>query len=70
MKEEIILKERIQLLEKEIDTLTETLKEINKAMEGLKELELEVRAIKLYLTQVHPDFKENYPKIIKKIRDS
>ncbi|MFN3740295.1 MAG: hypothetical protein ACK4TF_06425 [Thermodesulfovibrionales bacterium] len=68
MKEEIILKENIKLLEKEIETITERLEKLEKALSHLKDLDTEIRAIKLYLSKKYPDFKEHYPEIIKKVK--
>ncbi len=68
MKEEIILKENIKLLEKEIDTITDRLQKLERALSYLKDLDTEIRAIKLYLTKKYPDFKEQYPEIVKKVK--
>ncbi len=68
MKEEIVLKERIKLLEKEIETLTERIKVLEDGLAELKELDLEIKAIKLYLSKINPDFKGQYPEIIKKVK--
>ncbi len=68
MKEEIILKENIKLLEKEIETITERLGRLEKEVRELRELALEVKALKLYLSKTDPKFKEQYPEIIKKVK--
>lgn len=68
MKEEIVLKERIKLLEKEIETLTERVVTLEKALHEFKELDREIRAIKLYLSKSNPEFKAQYPEIVKKVK--
>jgi len=68
LKEEIILKENIKLLEKEIETLTERLRVLEGALREFKELDTEIKAIKLYLSKTDPKFKEQYPEIIKKVK--
>ncbi|MEM2956625.1 MAG: hypothetical protein QW041_03585 [Candidatus Pacearchaeota archaeon] len=67
MKEELIFKEKIKIIEKEIITLTEKIENLEKAITSLSELKNEVKALKLYLNRLNPDFKSEYPKIIKKI---
>ncbi len=46
--------ERLNLLEKELDGLTEKLDELD--------------GLKLFLGRVHPEFKKQFPEIIKKLR--
>ncbi|MEW6570253.1 MAG: hypothetical protein AB1390_03625 [Nitrospirota bacterium] len=67
MKEEIVLKERIKLLEKEIMTLTEKLEDVSKASKEIEDLKQEIKGLKLFLSRVHPEFKNKLPEIIKKI---
>jgi predicted nucleic acid-binding Zn-ribbon protein len=66
MKEEIILKERISLLEKEISTLTEKAEGLEKAIKDMDSLRIEIKAIKIFLGRLHPDFKKEFPEILKK----
>lgn len=67
MKEEKLLKERINLLEKELATLTEKLEEIESALEEIGDLKIEIKGLKLFLGREHPDFKSQFPGILKKI---
>lgn len=67
MKEEILLKERINLLEKELVTLTEKLETINGALKDVDDLKQEIRGLKLFLGRVHPEFKDKFPEIMQKI---
>ncbi|MFN3395775.1 MAG: hypothetical protein ACK4Z9_03145 [Thermodesulfovibrionales bacterium] len=68
MKEEKYLKERLSLLEKEISTLTEKFDSLNSALKELEELKQEIKGIKLFLGRVHPDFKSQFPDIVKKLK--
>lgn len=68
MKEEKYLKERLSLLEKEISTLTEKCDSQSSALKELEELREEIKGIKLFLGRVYPDFKSQFPEIMKKIR--
>ncbi|MEW6003068.1 MAG: hypothetical protein AB1638_10535 [Nitrospirota bacterium] len=67
MKQEIIMMEKINLLEKELVTLTERLEIVNKALKELEDLKLEIKGLKIFLARVHPDFKGQFPEIIKKL---
>jgi hypothetical protein len=67
MKEEIILQEKIKLLEKEIATLSDMVsahKEMSDDIEGLK---LEIRSLKLFLSRHFPEFKDEYLRIMEKV---
>lgn len=68
MKEEKYLKERISLLEKEISTLTEKFDGLSPVLKELEELKQEIKGIKLFLGRVHPDFKNQFPDIVKKLK--
>lgn len=69
MKEEIILKEKIRLLEKEIGTLAEDLAGCNAAIKDLADLSLDIKGLKLFLGRVHPEFKKEFPEIVEKIKN-
>lgn len=68
MKEEIVLRENLKLLEKEIETLTERVERLEKGLEDLKDLDREIKALKLYLSKKDPEFKKQYPGIFKKLK--
>lgn len=68
MKEEKYLKERLSLIEKEITTLTERFDGLGPALKELQELKQEIKGIMLFLGRIHPDFKTQFPEIIKKIK--
>ncbi|MGB9716522.1 MAG: hypothetical protein ACPL1G_08975 [Thermodesulfovibrionales bacterium] len=67
MKEEKILKERINLLEKEIATLTEKIEEMESTLKEMNDIKLEIKGLKLFLGREYPGFKNQFPEIIKKI---
>ncbi|NWF52448.1 MAG: hypothetical protein HXY47_05130 [Nitrospirae bacterium] len=67
MKEEKILKERINLLEKEIAILTEKIEDMESVLKEINDLKLEIKGLKLFLGREHPKFKNQFPEIIKKI---
>jgi prefoldin subunit 5 len=67
LKEEIILKERINLIEKELSTLTEKIEAINTALKELEDLKQNIKGLKLFIGRVHPEFKNKFPEIMQKI---
>jgi len=54
MKELVILKEQIALIDKEIKIISEKIDLIDKKLNKIEDIELEVKAIKLF-------FKNNFP---------
>lgn len=67
MKEERLLKERFDLLEKELITLVEKLDKIAAALEEIGDLKHEIKGLKLFLGRTYPDFKKEFPAIMQKI---
>jgi chromosome segregation ATPase len=67
MKEEIILREKISLLEKEIATLTEQLEKTRTRLADLDDLKDELRGLKVFLGRLYPEFKSEFPEILQKI---
>lgn len=67
MKDLMGIKEQIALLEAEIKVISEKILEINKEINKLKDLELEIKAIKLFLKRNFSDFTKEYPEILKKL---
>lgn len=67
MKEEIILNEKIRLLDREVVTLTEKLDAISKTLKEMEDLKKEISALKVFLGRVHPELKSELPEIIKKL---
>ncbi len=69
-KEEQTMEERVRLLEKEIQTLTAELQRFSSQLESLDEMRLEMRAIKVFLGRKYPEFKNELPEIVKKIKEN
>ena len=67
MKEERILKNRLNLLEKEIATLTDHVERINSRVKEFADLKNEIKGLKLFLGRSHPEFKNKFPEIMQKI---
>lgn len=67
MKEERILNEKIRLLEKELATLTEKVEGMSVLLNEIKDLKRQIDGLKLFLARVHPEFKSQFPEIMKKI---
>lgn len=68
MKDELILKDRLMLLEKELSMAAEKIDELRKTLEELNDVKAEIKALKLYLGRVHPDFKNEFPLIVQKLK--
>lgn len=67
MKEEIILEEKIKLLERELVTLTEKLDAVNTALKEIEDLKNEIKGLKVFIGRAHPEFKSKFPEIMQKI---
>ncbi len=61
-------REKLELIEKELTTLTERLDSIDKTLKEIEDLRLEIKGLKVFLGRVHPDFKNQFLEILKKIR--
>lgn len=61
-------KEKLELIEKELTTLTERLDSIDKTLKEIEDLRLEIKGLKVFLGRMHPDFKNQFLEILKKIR--
>lgn len=68
MKEERIFKDRLDLLEREIKTLTERLEALDTALKNMEDLRPEIKGLMLFLGRVHPEFKNQFPGIMQKIK--
>jgi prefoldin subunit 5 len=61
--------EKIDLIEKELATLTDRVEEISLALREIRDLKLEIKGIKVFLGRMHPEFKNQFPEIMQKIGD-
>lgn len=62
------VKEKVDLIEKGLATLTDRMEEISLALREIEDLKLEIKGIKVFLGRIHPDFKNQFPEIIHKLR--
>ncbi len=67
MKEERQIQDKINLLEKELITITEKIEDVSNALKDIEELKLELKGLKIFLARLNPDFKSQFPEIMKKI---
>ena len=67
MKEERMLSEKIKLLEKELTILTEKVEKAGALLKETGDLKRQIDGIKLFLVRMHPEFKSQFPEIMKKI---
>jgi hypothetical protein len=67
LKEEKGLKEKINLIEKELVMLTDKLEETSALLKEIEDLKLEIKGLKLFLGRAYPEFKSKFPEIMKKI---
>ena len=67
MKEEIVLRGKLKLLEKELETVTEKLESVSKDLKGMEDLKYEIKGLKLFLGRVYPEFKTKFPEIMQKV---
>lgn len=68
MKEEKSLKEKISLLERELATITERLEATTASLKDLEDVKRELRGLKLFIGRAHPDFKSQFPEVMRKIK--
>ena len=68
MKEEIALKEKINLVEKEVATLADKLVEFERLSADMEDVKAELKALKLFLGRQFPDFKKEFPELIGKVQ--
>ena len=69
MKEVARMKEKFDLIEKELATLTDRVEEISHALREIEDLKIEIKGIKMFLGRMHPEFKIQFPEIMQKLRD-
>ncbi len=73
MKDIIILQERLDLVEQELKTLTEKTgslaKRLDDSLRETDDLKREIKGLMVFLGRMNPDFKLQFPEILKKIDD-
>lgn len=70
MKKETTPQDKIRLLDKELATLTEKIESMGKKLEEVKDLQHEIKGLKLFLGRVYPEFKTWFPEIMQKVYKS
>ena len=61
--------ERIKILEAAVENLGDALKKRDFAVdEELADIQAELKAIKLFLSRSMPEFKEQFPQVLSKVR--
>ena len=67
MKKEKIPEESLHIIKQELITVTEKLENLRRAEKDILDLKLELKGLKLFLGRVHPEFKDQFPNIMKKM---
>ncbi len=67
MKDIIALQERLTLMEQEIKTLTDKITKLERDLKEVEDLKSEIKGLKVFIGRVHPDFKSQFPDILKKV---
>jgi len=67
MKEEIAIKEKLKLTEQELKTVVDKLQELESKIAELAQANSEIKAIKMYLARLNPEFKKEYAEVCKKL---
>jgi len=67
MKKEKMPEENLHVLKQELITITEQLEELRGTLKDMEDLKLDIKGLKLFLGRVHPEFKKQFPDIMKKI---
>jgi acyl carrier protein phosphodiesterase len=67
VKTERITQDRESLIEKALVTLTEKVDRLDAVQKDMKDLEIEMKALKLFLCKKYPELKEQLPDIIRKV---
>lgn len=67
MRKEIMPEENLHIIRQELITVTEKLEELCLLEKDIQDLKLEINGLKLFLGRVCPDFKDQFPNIMKKM---
>ena len=62
------IREKIDHLERGLRLMSEELEGARKLKEEIMDMKAEIKAIKIFLGRVNPDFKSQYPEIVKKLK--
>ncbi len=67
MKDIIALKEKLSLMEQELKTIADKVTKLQGDLEEIDDLKSEIKGLKIFLGRVHPEFKSQFPDILKKL---
>lgn len=68
MKDIIALQERLGLLEQELKTLTDKVTKLEEKLHRVEDINIDLKGLKIFLGRVYPEFKTQFPEIVKKLR--
>ncbi|MCC6346158.1 MAG: hypothetical protein IT388_03100 [Nitrospirales bacterium] len=66
MKDIVLLRDRLDLLEQELKTVADKVIKLETSLREMNDLKTELKALKIFLGRVHPEFKTHYPEILTK----
>jgi predicted nuclease with TOPRIM domain len=69
MRDIIALQEKIGLLEKELKTLTDKVSKLEERLKEFEDIDIDLKGLKIFLGRVYPEFKSQFPEIIRKLQD-
>jgi argonaute-like protein implicated in RNA metabolism and viral defense len=68
MKDIIALQEKIGLLEQELKTLTDKVIKLEERLHQVEDINIDLKGLKVFFGRVYPEFKSQFPDIVKKLR--
>jgi predicted nucleic acid-binding Zn-ribbon protein len=69
MRDIIALQEKVSLLEKELKTLTDKITKVEEKLKEVEDINIDLKGLKIFLGRIYPEFKSQFPEIVKKLRD-
>lgn len=69
MKDIIALQERLRLIDQELKTLADKVVRLERCLREADDLNLEIKGLKVFLGRIYPEFKTQFPDIMKKLQD-
>ena len=67
MKKEPTPEESFHVIRQELITISEKLEELSRLKKEVQDISFEIKGVKLFLGRVYPEFKEQFPGIVKKV---
>ncbi len=69
MKDIIAMQERLRLIDQELKTFADKVVRLESCLKKMDDLNLEMKGLKVFLGRIYPEFKTQFPDIIKKLQD-